>query len=239
MNPFRDRTRCLLYTFSCTGNAEHFLFQSEEEISCTSSEKFLPVEDERDISDTASSSYYEEWDGHYTSMLNSVSEWYPPNQELQYVRQILHCAGLKGLGFDASCNVIDSVVFDQAENLIVNSTRNTEESTKLRRKLLFDYLNECISLRWEPISLGSTKAWSRWRVLLQKEDWLVEEVFKEISGIENMQNLMVDELVEKDMGTQYRGWVDFEMEMLEEGIEIERDMVDSLIDELVLDLSLL
>lgn len=219
-----------------SGNAQAFLHQFEEETSCASTE-FPPIEDERDISDTTSSSYYDEWDGKHNSTSQSVSDFYLNDWELQYVRQIVHFAGLKDIVLDLDREIIDLTVFDQAENLINISATNTGECTKLGRILLFDCLNDCLSLKYEQISFGSYRAWCKWRVLLQKEDWLVEELYKEVLGLVDMENLMVDELVEKDMGTQYSGWLAFDIETLEEGMDIEKDIVDSLIDEIVADLS--
>lgn len=241
MRDFRSRfARCgclIIPFFFCTGNAEFLSCQSEEEISCASTEKFYSVEEEGDISETASSSYYEEWDEKHTSTSHNMSEYYLNFWELQYVRQILHCGMSKEFVLDANTNFIDSSVFDLLEMLMINSTTNTEECPKVARKLLFDCVNDFLSLRYEEVSYGSYKAWCWWRLLLQREDWLVEELFKEILGLENLGNLVVDELVEKDMGTQYRGWRDFEIETLEEGMDIEWDILDSLIDELVFDIS--
>ncbi|KAL8160040.1 hypothetical protein V2J09_001577 [Rumex salicifolius] len=221
-----------------SGKAQAFLHQFEEESSCISTESH-PIEDERDISDTTSSSYYDEWDGKHTSTSQSMSEVYLSDWELQYVKQIVHLAGLKEIVLDADREIIDPSVFDHAENLIYISATNTGECTKLARKLLFDCLNDCLCLKYEQISVGSYSAWCRWRVVLQKEDWLVEELYKEVYSLADMENLMVDELVEKDMGIQYSGWLAFDIEALEEGMDIEQDIVDSLINEMVADLSLL
>ncbi|KAH0994390.1 hypothetical protein GBA52_018254 [Prunus armeniaca] len=50
-----------------------------------------------------------------------------------------------------------------------------------------------------------------------------------------MAELHVDELVDKDMSTQRGRWLDFDIETFEEGLEIEKEILNSLVDELVSD----
>lgn len=186
--------------------------QSQEVISCISSESVHPREDESDF-------------------IEASSYW-----ELEYVRHMLHYAGLKRLRLDEDCKIIDPDLFDLLENLINTSSRTAEPCTKLERKILFDCVIESVNAKYQRAFLGSNKSWSKWGMLLQNE-WLIEDVYKEIVCWQNMGNLMVDELVDWDMSTQYGRWVDFEIESLEEGIDIEEDIVASLIDELVADLT--
>lgn len=44
---------------------------------------------------------------------------------------------------------------------------------------------------------------------------------------------MLDEFVDRDMSIQYGRWFDFEIELIEEGIEIEKEILVFLVDELV------
>lgn len=194
------------------GNAQPTSPKSQEVMSCMSSESVHPREDEADFTDA--SSYW----------------------ELEYVRHMLHYAGLNRLTLDEDCGNIDPDLFDLLENLINTSARYAEPCSKLERKILFDCVTESVNTKYERAFLGSYKLWAKWEMLLQNE-WLTEEVFKEIICWQKMGNLMVDELVDWDMSTQHGRWLDFEIESLEEGMEIEEDVVEYLIDELVADLT--
>jgi len=185
--------------------------QSQEVISCISTESIHPREDESDYNDAA-------------------SYW-----ELEYVRHVLHYAGLKRFELGNDFKVIDPSVFDLLENLINNSGRNVELCSTLDRRVLFDCVSDIISSRHERVFVGSHKAWAKWGMLLQNE-WLTEEVYKEIMSLQCLGNLMVDELVDRDMSNQCGKWLDFEIESLEEGIQAEEEIISSLVDELVHDL---
>ncbi|KAL1212771.1 hypothetical protein V5N11_021324 [Cardamine amara subsp. amara] len=72
--------------------------------------------------------------------------------------------------------------------------------------------------------------------LSESRDWLAEELNREIHGLKKMRDMMMDELVDKDMSSSEGRWLDFEKEVYEEGIDIEGDIVSSLVDDLVNDL---
>ncbi|KAL2941111.1 Protein LONGIFOLIA 2 [Bienertia sinuspersici] len=193
-----------------SGNGQPSSPQSQEVTSCISSESVHRREDESDFTD--------------------ASYW-----ELEYVRHMLHYAGLGRLRFDEDCQNIDPGLFDLLENLINSSGRNAEPCSKLERKILFDCVTESVDAKYQRAFLGSYKSWTKWGMLLQNE-WLTEEVYKEIICWQNMGSLMVDELVDRDMSTQYGRWLDFEIESLEEGMDVEEEILASLVDELVGDL---
>ncbi|XP_039032307.1 uncharacterized protein LOC120167319 [Hibiscus syriacus] len=70
---------------------------------------------------------------------------------------------------------------------------------------------------------------------MQNRDWLAEEVNKEILGWKSMGDTMVDDLADKDMSMKHGRWLDFDMEALEEGVEIVKNILTCLVDELVSD----
>lgn len=51
-----------------------------------------------------------------------------------------------------------------------------------------------------------------------------------------MEDVMAEELLSNDMSRGYGKWLDFDIEAFEEGLEVEEDIVESLIDELLSDL---
>lgn len=155
------------------------------------------------------------------------------NRELEYVRDILKNTELMSEDFTLgqTSKIVASNLFDQLDN-----QGNGEEYFKLGRKVLFDCVSECLDLRYSEILVGSCKSWAKWVILSGRKVWLAEELYKEILGWKSMEDLMVDELVDKDMSTQYGRWLDFDKEAFEEGVEIEEGILASLVDELVSDI---
>lgn len=140
---------------------------------------------------------------------------------------------------DPAHKFIEPGLFNHLENQTTESDKNLDEYSKLEQKVLFDCLSERLEFRRERLFGGGFKSWVKWTRFSRKKEWLGEELYKEISGWTSMGELMVDELVEKDMSSQYGKWVDFEVEEYEEGVEIEEGILTCLVDELVVDLLLL
>lgn len=67
---------------------------------------------------------------------------------------------------------------------------------------------------------------------------MAEELYKELLGFRSMEEVMVDELVTKDMSSGCGKWLDFDVEAFEEGLEVEGDIMSYLVNELVSDLLL-
>ncbi|XP_039058720.1 uncharacterized protein LOC120202355 isoform X1 [Hibiscus syriacus] len=118
-----------------------------------------------------------------------------------------------------------------------NGTERNGEDYKLAQKLLLDYVSEWLEVRYRQVLVGSCKGRVSWERTIQKPDRLADEVSKEISGWKSMGDTMVDDVVDMDMSTKHGRWLDFDMEALEEGVEIHKNILTSLVDELVSDLS--
>lgn len=162
------------------------------------------------------------------------------NWELNYVRDILNNAELmlEDFALGRTGRVMAPNFFDQLESQGNGSQRNGEEYYKLGRKVLYDCVSECLDLRYGQILAGvSSKSWANSVTLSGRKMWVAEELYKEILGWKSMEELMVDELVDKDMGIQNGRWLDFDIEACEEGAEIEMQILSSLVDELVSDIS--
>ncbi|KAI5424537.1 hypothetical protein KIW84_030640, partial [Lathyrus oleraceus] len=101
---------------------------------------------------------------------------------------------------------------------------------------LFDYVSECLESRCEQAFVGSCKSWPRWVTSIQRKNILAEELYKEMLSFRNMEDVMAEELLSNDMSRGYGKWLDFDIEAFEEGLEVEEDIVESLIDELLSDL---
>ncbi|KAK9292760.1 hypothetical protein L1049_020740 [Liquidambar formosana] len=221
-----------------SGHEQCSLTQPREVINSISATEFLSVEGETDLSSSTSSTWMGDM-GRKRMATSSLTDFTrSANWELEYVRAILSNAELrlKDFALGQAHKVITRNLFDQLENEESAMERNGEEYFKLERKILFDCVSECLDFRCGRISIRSCKAWSKRETLFKRKGWLADELYKEISGLRNIEDLMVDELVEKDMNTHRGRWLDFEIEAFEEGVEIEKEILSSLVDELVADL---
>ncbi|KDP23410.1 hypothetical protein JCGZ_23243 [Jatropha curcas] len=214
--------------------------QSDNMLYGFSTNKSLEVEGETELSDAASSiSTVEMGRKHIigtftTTEFNESNDW-----ELDYVRDVLNNTELKLKDFalDQTPNVITPNVFFLLENQRNRTKRNEEEYSKLERKILFDCVSERLDLICKQTFVGSCNSLAKLCTLFQRKGWwLAEEIHREILGWKGMGDLMVDELVDRDMSTQNGKWLDFNIEAFEEGVEIEREILTSLVDELVSDL---
>ncbi|XP_059652327.1 uncharacterized protein LOC132299614 [Cornus florida] len=226
-------------SISSRGSKHCLSAEAQGKSNCISAKVPELVEGETELSDSASSistGCMDRKDRTTTFCyvdFKQLSDW-----ELEYIRDILCNAELTLEGFSL-CHpheVINPDMFDQLENQRTGSHKIMEKSSKLGRKVLFDCVSECMGLRCERLSGGSCKEWTRWATLFRRKGWLADELYKEISSWASMGDLMVDELVDKDMSTQYGKWVDFETEAFEEGVQIEQGILTSLVDELVTDI---
>lgn len=213
--------------------------ETDEVDSWTSRSKSQLAEGEAESSDSASSISILHADRNTasTSHLTDIKE--SENWELEYMREILCKADLtlEDFALGHAHKFITPNLFDHLENQGSSSeTTGEESSSKLGRKVLFDYIGEILDLRCGQLFGGSCKAWAKWATLIERKGWLADELYNEILSWRSMGEFMVDELVDKDMSTQYGKWLDFEFEAFEEGLEIENIILTSLVDELVDDL---
>lgn len=160
--------------------------------------------------------------------------------ELDYVREILENADLavKEFALGEKANVISPYLFKRLENNKME--RNKGEFSKLLRKVLFDCVCESMDLRCQQLFVGSgNKVWARGVIMFERKERLAEELYKEIVSWKSMVELMVDEVIDKDMSSKHGKWVGFEFEAFEEGLEIGNEILTCLVDELVCDFLIL
>ncbi|XP_054801183.1 uncharacterized protein LOC129305221 isoform X2 [Prosopis cineraria] len=175
-----------------------------------------------------------------SGMLNFSDFKVSGNTELEYVKDILSSAELMTEDFVLGQinEVIMPNLFDMLENQIDAANDYQAEDSKLERKVWFDCVSECLELRCWQAFAGSCKGWPRWMELNHRKGRLAEELYNEILGYKSMEEVMVDELVSKDMGTHYGKWLDFDMEAFEKVSEIECEISTFLIEEIISDLLL-
>ncbi|OIV95260.1 hypothetical protein TanjilG_26957 [Lupinus angustifolius] len=157
---------------------------------------------------------------------------------LEYVHDILTNAEFMAEEFviGQTNTVIMPNVFDRLVNAS-NGTEDCEEYSMLEMKIVFDFVSECIELKCKQAFVGSCKQWFGLMRSIKRKNWLAQEFYKQMLGFRNTEeDVMIDELVSNDMSTGRGRWLEFDVEAFEEGIEIEEDILDILMDELVYDL---
>ncbi|KAL0685916.1 hypothetical protein Bca4012_052764 [Brassica carinata] len=151
--------------------------------------------------------------------------------EVEYICEIIGSDQLMvkefALGMDA--DILPASLFKELEG-----RGEAAAAAKLKRKTLFDFVNKSLAVKCEQMFRGSCRG-ILWRegILFEHRDWLAEELNREIHGLKKMREMMMDELVEKEMSSLKGSWLDFERETYEEGVDIEGEMVSKLVDDLV------
>ncbi|KAJ8529593.1 hypothetical protein K7X08_036428 [Anisodus acutangulus] len=228
------------YKSLATDGSKYHLFDgSQEMMNWKTCMRTHLVEGDAELLDSASSVSLADAGGK-DSTITSTSTIFDelPYWEFRYIRDIIKSSDLELEEFilGEAQSIIALDLFDQLENQKTRTNKNVEEQLKIRRRVLFDSVVECLEFRCKQSSGGSFEAWEKWTTLVQRKEWLAEEVYRDIAGWTSMEELMVDEVVDKDMSTQHGKWTDFSFEAFEEGVDIEKGIISSLMDELIHDL---
>jgi len=215
--------------------------QDEEVSDFSTMNESLPLENEAEWSDQSSSIVMGDdmvAIEQSSVMSNSVEFTRSTrNVEFEYVKDILNNAELITEKF--VMGETDKIIMPNLFDLLETKSIVTEKYgkySKIERKVIFDTMSECLELRCRQVFVGSCKAWPKWVASVQKKSSLAEELYKEMVSLRSMEELVVDELVCKDMNTLWGRWLEFDTEAFEEGSELEFDVVTCLINELVSDL---
>ncbi|KAL9252672.1 hypothetical protein AKJ16_DCAP08578 [Drosera capensis] len=176
-----------------------------------------------DLSDSASSSLL-------GNFLTSSTEW-----KLDYVKNVLGNVELmfKDYTLGRTREVMNPHLFNLLEQRRITRFKTYGDESKLKRKLMFDCVKQCLDMRCQHRAGGSYNVWAKGVAMVSSKGKLAEEVYREIQGWRNMEDCVVDELVDGDMSSRY--WHDFRVDRNILGVEIEHHVSDSLIDEVVAD----
>ncbi|XP_078439097.1 uncharacterized protein LOC144709416 [Wolffia australiana] len=155
-----------------------------------------------------------------SSVVVAITEAAVPDRrrEAEYVAAILRSTNVEA--FD----VPTPSVFERLEQ-----DEGGAKVGRLRRKVLFDCVGELLDERRRRQFCGSFRAWARGGGGAVER--VAEEAHRQILRWEDMGGWMVDELVENDL----TGWVDFDPEAFQAGVDLESQIVSSLLDELLSD----
>ncbi|KAK7329519.1 hypothetical protein VNO77_23689 [Canavalia gladiata] len=207
--------------------------QSQEVHGLNFSRKFYPCESDTELSDSASSTSARTMVKKHTSTFSVMKFGSSSTWELDYVKDILCNVELMYMDFSLgrAREIVNSHLFNQLENRTGGFQRDDE--ARIRRKVTFDCVSECLDLRCRGYIGGGYKMWTKGFEMVKRNEWLAEDVYKEISGWRGMGDSMVDELVDKDMSNQYGRWLDYEVDAFELGSEVVDQIFDSLFDDVV------
>ncbi|KAF8392619.1 hypothetical protein HHK36_022967 [Tetracentron sinense] len=216
-------------------------FQAQQVVGSSCPKKFQSVEAEIELLDSASSISTSTIGIKHVTKFSVVDCTRSTKWELEYVREILCNAELmfKDFAVGRAHEIINPHLFDQLETRKSHLEIDGEEDSRLRRKVVFDCVSECLDSRCRRYVVGGYRTWAKGVAMVRRKGWLAEEVYKEISGWRSTEGGMVDELVDKDMSSQNGKWLDFEFEAFDARVEIEREILGSLVDEVVADILLL
>nr|GEW79460.1 hypothetical protein [Tanacetum cinerariifolium] len=161
-----------------------------------------------------------------STMLEVESE-----SESSYVRDLL--SNIESMFEDFTLNrtskIVNPRLFDklEAQKPVLENNRKP----KLRRKLMFDCVSECVD--------SKCRVWLRGVAVVNRKEQLVEDVCNKISKWEQMKDCMVEELVYQDMSDDpHKTWLDYDVEAFELGVEIEKRLLSYLIGEALVDMIL-
>ncbi|XP_038709050.1 uncharacterized protein LOC120003949 isoform X2 [Tripterygium wilfordii] len=223
---------------SSTEGSKQCSVQAMEVLGSSSSNKLNCIDADIELSDSASSISTESVAGKHLNTITVTHSTGSTEKELEYVREILCNVELmfKDFALGRSCEIVNPHLFEQLDRRRGGSENvHGESESKLQRKLLFACVSECLDLRCRRYVGGGCKSWLKGTTMVRRKDQLAEEVLKEISGWKGMGDCMVDELVDRDMSSQNGRWLDFEVDEFVLGVEVESLILDSLVDEMVID----
>ncbi|KAL9261977.1 hypothetical protein AKJ16_DCAP17010 [Drosera capensis] len=113
------------------------------------------------------------------------------------------------------------------------------ESTKgdkLFKGFLLDCVLECLDLRYGQFFNSGCEVWSRLLPLHMDSKLLVRAVNEEVMKCTGSAGKHADVIIELEMSTSLGKWTDFKIEEFEMGSEIGLDIVQTLVDEIVIEL---
>ncbi|THU53069.1 hypothetical protein C4D60_Mb10t10550 [Musa balbisiana] len=137
---------------------------------------------------------------------------------------------------------LESFLLDMLQ-AIVNALRMGPKSypgytgineTDQLRELLFDCMIECLDSNYSCLCKSGYMTYTKLTFLLTREK-LMREVYQDIRGWMDLAGKFLDDMVKNEMKTSAGKWADCMMEAFEAGMEIESNILQTLVDETVID----
>ncbi|KAI4986302.1 hypothetical protein ZWY2020_018932 [Hordeum vulgare] len=223
---------------SRTNANESRLFSSTEGAATSGSTHYgrvLEVEALSEYSDTASSITTTLAETIHSSESSSSCR-----MEIKSLREILNAISVRDHAcsyferFDSS-DILDPHLFEELNgNFRLPVGEEERKSFGMIRRLLFDCVNEVLSVKCAYYFSAGYSSWFTGMAVLQKLS--PEEIYQEMTSLKVAEEWMVDVLVYKEMSGPLGSWVDFKTESHEAAKDITAELLESLVDEMVADL---
>ncbi|GJN22775.1 hypothetical protein PR202_gb10371 [Eleusine coracana subsp. coracana] len=159
-------------------------------------------------------------------------------QEVEFIRELLNAASISRI-FSCLERLGNSDILEPhlLEELDGNFSLVAGEESKaniLRRRLLFDCVNELLSVKCAYYFNAGYSSWYMGMAVLQNLS--VDDLHREMTSLKVAEEWMVDELVYREMSGPLGSWVDFKMESYQVAGDMTTELLGSLVDEVVADL---
>ncbi|KAK3017096.1 hypothetical protein RJ639_007670 [Escallonia herrerae] len=105
----------------------------------------------------------------------------------------------------------------------------------LLKGFLFDCVIEYLDTKYVQYTIAGLKAWTR-LPLCRNAETLIREVVEEVRRWTSMAGMIPDEIIEGEMSCSLGKWTDFDIEAFETGVELELDILQTMVDEVVKEL---
>ncbi|KAK2986794.1 hypothetical protein RJ640_011019 [Escallonia rubra] len=105
----------------------------------------------------------------------------------------------------------------------------------LLKGFLFDCVIEYLDTKYVQYTIAGFKAWTR-LPLCRNAETLIREVVEEVRRWTSIAGMIPDEIIEREMSCSLGKWTDFDIEAFETGVELELDILQTMVDEVVKDL---
>ncbi|PUZ36205.1 hypothetical protein GQ55_9G019800 [Panicum hallii var. hallii] len=210
------------------------LFSSTEGATTSGSthfNKFLEADASSEYSDTASSITVAT--AEIPRSESSSSCHMDHRQEVEFIREILKASSSCLERFGDS-DILDPHLLEELNGSTRLLAGNEGKGYRLRRRLLFDCVNELLTVKCAYYFNAGYSSWLMGMAVLQNLS--AEEIHREMTSLKVAEEWMVDELVYREMSTPLGSWVDFKMDSYQAGGDIVLELLGSLIDEVVADL---
>ena len=230
----------LSQNLSCFTLAGTRLFSSTEGATTSDSthfNKFLEADGSSEYSDTASSITVATAE---IPRSESSSSCHMDNrQEVEFIREILNASSPARHIFSylerfGNLGILDPHLLEELNGNIRLLAGEEGKGYRLRRRLLFDCVNELLSVKCAYYFNAGYSLWFMGMAVLLNLS--AEEIHREMTSLKVAEEWMVDELVYREMSSPLGSWVDFKMESYQAGGDIGAELLGSLIDEVVADL---
>jgi len=111
---------------------------------------------------------------------------------------------------------------------------DSKDGIQLRRFLL-DCEIECLDSKYSRYCYSGFKAWKRVPSCMNVE-MLIQEIGEEVRRWSDFAGMIPDEIIDWEMSHSLGKWTDFEIEGFETGAEIDWDILQTLVEEIAVDL---